>query len=75
MRIPAALVLLNAQRGIAALMVRRAEVLAMPGISIEQIESLSDLGQARQPPLKPQGLHVQRGYLTARLGRRKFDSP
>jgi hypothetical protein len=48
MRIPAALVLLDAQRGVAALMARRAEVLAMPGISIEQIESLSDLGQALQ---------------------------
>jgi hypothetical protein len=48
MRIPAALVVLNAQRGVAVLMARRAEVLAMPGISIEQIESLSDLGQALQ---------------------------
>jgi hypothetical protein len=48
MKLPVGLVLLNAARGTAALMERRAEVAAMPGISIDQIDALPEMGQALQ---------------------------
>ncbi len=47
-RIDVSLVLLNAARGVAALVARRDEVAALPGISMDQITSLADIGQALQ---------------------------